>query len=349
MWAACAAVVVALSVAACGGGASSSDRFAEIEKLSGQQLVDEANKEGSVSFYTEFTASNLKATIDSFHQQYPQIAVQPLTLDQQSMVSRIATEQRGGQFNADIITEDALHMGQLISSSAVTPYEPADRPAVPSSLKLPQGFQSVAFVTSNVIAYNPKLLQQKGIAAPASYQDLTKPEWRGNFSMAPDGADLLEALGGAMGHDKALVLVQQLGQNSPRLVSSHSQAVAQVQAGEPLATLSYGSYAAAAKQKTPDSVDFVNPNPMPSDSYEVAVGKNAPHPAAARVFMDWLETKTGQQSIIKSLGFSSVRDDVNNDPSIWDPAKFPPVFPPAESVDEFNAQLKEYKDAINAP
>jgi iron(III) transport system substrate-binding protein len=154
-----------------------------------------------------------------------------------------------------------------------------------------------------------------------------------------------------MGHDKALALLKKLGNNTPRFVESHTQALTQVQAGEPAgAATAYGYKAASEKKKTPKQLEFVNDNPLPSSLNLVDLVKNAPHPAAARLFIDWIVSKAGQQAVVDVTNHTSLRTDVQNDPTVWDPNKWKPAWgKPILSSSEYNTELQEMKSALHAP
>lgn len=347
-----AVAVLGLGLAACGGGGGDTGGGSseQLNPLSVQDLYNKAKAEGAVTIYTPLNKDAMADVAKAFNKTYPGIAVKAITLNVDDLVARVNTEQRGGKYVADVITEDGIHTGQLVSIDGLDPYAPKTMPPLPKGLNdVPEGYQSVAFVTTRAVAYNPKTLREKGIEPPTSLEDLTKPEWKGNFSMTPHGADLYTSLIAAMGEDKARDLLVRLGANRPRLVESNSQAITQVQAGEPAAAISYGTYAAPAKAKTPDSLDFLSLNPLLTVPYFQTLAKKAPDPAAARLFINWWGSTEGQNAMIKASGFTSVRDDVQNDPAVWDPSTWRPVFAPMLSMDEYNQKLDEYRKALNVP
>ena len=346
-------VALPLSLAACSSGDSDgagSGDYDQLNSLSVDDLYTQAKDEGKLTIYTPINEQAMADVAKAFNATYPGIKVQAITLGVDDLVARVNTEQQGGKFVADVITEDGLHTSQLISVRGLEPYTPKTMPDLPEGVEdVAEGYQSIAFVTTRAVAFNPETLKEKGIATPTSLEDLTKPEWKGNFSMTPHGADLYTSLIASMGEAKAKDLLDRLGANKPRLVESNSQGITQVQAGEPGAAISYGTYAAPAKAKTPDTLDFFNLNPLLTVPYFQVLAKDAPNPAAARLFINWWGTKEGQDVMIKATGFTSVRSDVQNDPTVWDPSKWPAVFAPNLSMDEYNKRLGEYRDAINVP
>jgi iron(III) transport system substrate-binding protein len=108
---------------------------------------------------------------------------------------------------------------------------------------------------------------------PTSYQDLTDPKWRGQFSFDPGSVNFYESLIQQLGHAKALRLVQRLGRNQPKLVSSHTLALTQVEAGEPAATATaYGYKSASEIHKKGGSLAFVDTDPLPTSFTLIDVG-----------------------------------------------------------------------------
>jgi iron(III) transport system substrate-binding protein len=153
-----------------------------------------------------------------------------------------------------------------------------------------------------------------------------------------------------MGHAQALQLIQALGKNSPKLVTSHTLALTQVEAGEPIATATaYGYKASSEKKKNPGQIDFVNPNPLPSSLTLIDVVKNAPHPDAAKLFVDWMVSQPGQQEVVNQTNHTSLRSDVTNDTSVWDPSKWQPAWgTPILPSAQYNQEVQEMKQAFGA-
>lgn len=350
------AVGLALSLAACGGSgtgdkSASSSSASSLDSMSTADLAKQATKEGSLTWYTTFASDDVTPMVAAFNKEYPGIKVNAVRLSADKIPARLLTEQKGGKFNADVVSGDSPQLAQVLQAGGLQPYTPKDLPPLPGGLSLPQGYQGVVYVVTTVIAWNPTVLKQKGVAAPTSWEDLTKPEWKGKFSIDPGAVNWYDSLIKSMGHDKAKSLLEGLGANSPVFVESHTQALTQVQAGEPMgAATAYGYKASKSKKKTPDTVDFVNDKSLPSSLNLIDVVKNPPHPAAARLFDDWMVSKAGQDAVVDVTNHTSVRTDVKNDSKVWDPTKWQPAWgDPVLSADTYNSELNEMKTALHAP
>lgn len=350
--AASAAAALAPAVAACGGtGASSPTSSAPSVPSPGpSQLLAAANQEGAVNWYTTFTDTDVAPMVAAFNQEYPNIKVNALRLSADQIPTRVFTEQKGGQYNADVVSGDSPQVAQLLNGGALQPYDPPDRPALPAGLKLPDGYQGVVYLVTTVAVWNPSAITAAGLTPPASWQDLTKPEWKGHFSIDPGAVNWYESLVGSMGKSKALALVTALGNNNPSLVQSHTQALTQVQAGEPLASATaYGYLASKTAQKSPKTLGFANFKPLPASLTLIDVVKNAPHVHAAQLFEDWMVSQAGQQAMVKITNHTSIRTDVTNDPNVWDPSKWQPAWGnPDVSQAQYNTDVADYTKALHA-
>lgn len=342
-------VTVLLLAAACGSSGPTSNDNASSKPQTQQELLSAANKEGTVAWYTTFSSKDVAPMIAAFNKVYPTIKVQALRLSADQLPARVITEQRAAKYNADVVSGESVYVSQLIYANALAPYKAPDEAALPAGLSLPAGYSGVVYANTTVIAYNPTALKAHHIPVPQTFQDLAKPQWKGNFSIDPSAVNLYQALISSMGHTKALALIKALGNNSPRFVTSHTLALTQVQSGEPMATATaYGYLAARLKKTTPSQIAFVNTNPLPTSLSLIDMAKNAPHPDAAKLFIDWMESKTGQAAIVDVTKHLSLREDVSNDPTVWNPSTWPPAWVGALPSAEYNTDMSEYKQALHA-
>ena len=346
---------VAAVLAACGstatGGGQPAEPSSTYDTMSDQDLAAAAAKDGSVTWYTTFADTDVQPIVAAFNKVYPNVKVNPLRLSADQIPARIITEQRGKAYNADVVSGDSPQVAQLLQAGALQPYTPKDSSPLPAGLQMPKGYEGIVYLVTTVIAFNPTVLSQKGLTAPKTWQDLTSPVWKGQFSIDPAAVNWYDSLVKDMGHDKALALLTALGANKPVFVSSHTQALTQVAAGEPpVAATGYGYKASSMKKKTPAQIDFVNPIPLPSSLTLIDVVKNSPHPAAARLFEDWMVSKDGQDAVATITNHTSIRSDVKNDPAVWDETKWRASWgdPNLPSAD-YNNELAEMKSALQAP
>jgi iron(III) transport system substrate-binding protein len=319
--------------------------------MSAADLAKAANTEGQLTWYTTFASSDVQPMIAAFNKVYPKIKVNPLRLSASQIPPKVITEQKGHQYTADVVSGDSPQIAQLIQANALQPYTSQEQTPLPQGLSLPSGYQTVVYAVTTVLAWNPTVVKQKGLPVPTSIDTFTQPAWKGKFSIDPTAVNWYDSLIKIMGHQQALALVQKLGNNSPVLVESHTEALTDVQSGEPAgAVTAYGYKASSMKKKTPTEVDFLNTNPLPSSLNLIDLVANAPHPAAARLFVNWMVSQAGQNEVVDQTNHTSLRSDVTNDPKVWDPSMWTPTWGnPMLPSSSYNSELAELQQALHAP
>jgi iron(III) transport system substrate-binding protein len=344
-------LLLAAALTACGGGAGSEAVTKVAPAKQPNELVAQAKKEGKLLWYTTFADDDVDDMISAFQKTYPGVKVEALRLSADKLPSRLVTEQRGGKFNADVISADSEPVYQLIKVGTLAPYRVPEIPPLPKELQnLPDGYRNVVYINTSAIAYNPQAVKSSHLPVPRELEDLTKPAWKGHFSIDPKAINWYEGLISALGHDKALDLVKKLGDNSPRLVESHTQSLTEVQGGEPAAVANaYGYKAAALQKQTPARLAFSNPDPLPSAAVLEELAKKAPHPAAAKLFIDWIMSNEGQKQVVSITNHVSLSDVKHNDPQVWDQTKWKPAWStPVIQPDKYDILLQEYQKALHA-
>ena len=96
-------------------------------------------------------------------------------------------------------------------------------------------------------------------------------------------------------------------------------------------------------------IDFINPSPVFVTLNPIGIAKNAPHPKAAKVFVDWLLSKDGQQYVAQRGGGEiSSRTDVQNNPAIWNAkGKFLIISTPSSS--QYNDLEHKFRAMLGLP
>ena len=347
-----AALGLAATVAACGSSSTSNGTSSTTyDTMSAADLASAANTEGQVNWYTTFASTDVQPIVAAFNKVYPKIKVNPLRLSASQLPPKIITEQRGHQYTADVVSGDSPQLAQLIQAKSLQPYTSPEETSLPAGLSLPTGYKTVVYAVTTALAWNPTIVKQKGLPVPTSIETFTEPAWKGKFSIDPTAVNWYDSLIKIMGHQQALALVQKLGSNDPVLVESHTEALTDVQAGEPAgAVTAYGYKASSLEKKTPSEVNFLNTSPLPSSLNLIDVVLNAPHPAAARLFVNWMVSKAGQTAVVDQTNHTSLRSDVTNDPKVWDPAKWSPTWGnPTLPSASYNSELAELGQALHAP
>jgi iron(III) transport system substrate-binding protein len=309
--------------------------------------LDAAKKEGVVVWYATMNTKDLDATANEFMRTHPGIKVQTLRLGSSQLPARIATEQHGGKYNADVISGDEFQLSQLVLAGAVDKYKPSELNKFLKDTYDKNGYWTNLYQNTTVVAWNPDRLRADHLKPPTSTDDFAKPEWKGKFGV--DTGALNWYLGTLQAQRDGANVMKRVAANGPQKSSGHTQVVEQLESGEFDATPTAYGYMADQEKRAKKPVDFINPTPLLVTLNPVGLAKNAPHPNAAKVLIEWLLSKDGQQFIAQGGGGEiSSRVDVKNNRAIWDP-KHPYVVVHAPNSVQYNDAEHTFRQLFGLP
>jgi ABC-type Fe3+ transport system substrate-binding protein len=162
--------------------------------------------------------------------------------------------------------------------------------------------QGPGWVANNLFFLTPGFntaLVSKG-TEPRSYQALLDPKWRGKiaWSTAPSssgGPGLIGTVLTEMGTEGGMLYLRELSkQRIANIGSAAREVLDQVIAGEyPLALQIFNHHTViSAKKGAP--VDWIKMEPVTGTLSVISVHKNAPHPNAAKLLVDFITSSEGQ-------------------------------------------------------
>ena len=284
------------------------------------EVMAAAKKEGVVVWYTSVDVKTLPGIVERFDRTHPGIKLQTLQITSNLIPARILTEQRGHQYNADVCNGDIIPLSQLAEAGALQPFKPAEPDKFVKGAIDPMGMWTSLYSDTTVLAWNPKKLQADGLKPPTSLADLAKPEWSGKIGLDSTAYNWFQGL--LETDPNAADFVKKIMANKPFLTQGHTNTVTQLEAGEFDVTPTAYGYMADLEHRGGRPVDYLIPKPLFVGLGPVGFVANAPHPNAGRVFIDWLLSKDGQQTIVDVSGRPSARTDVKNNPNVFN-AKWP--------------------------
>lgn len=195
---------------------------------------------------------------------------------------------------------------------------------VPAQFKDPEGYWTGIYVGLLGFGSNTKLLQEKGLQAPESWEDLLKPEFKNQIAVANPGSSgtsytMLATMVQLMGEEKGLEYMAKLHPQVAQYPKSGTAPGQMAGRGEVLVGISFAhDIVKYAKEGMPLKVTF----PKEGTGYEigaVALIKGGPDQEAARLFIDWALTKEAQELGQKYGSFQSLTNDEAKNP----PEAFP--------------------------
>jgi iron(III) transport system substrate-binding protein len=147
----------------------------------------------------------------------------------------------------------------------------------------------------------------KAADVPKRYEDLTHPKWKDKIVMANPGnhATTIAWLIGLKenvfkSEAEWRKFLRGLAANRPMFVASFGPTPAPIESGEKLIGISMPKYIVT---KAPAPLDWARVSqPMMGTPRAIAVTSKAPHPAAARAFVDYWLSKKSMEILAKDVG-----------------------------------------------
>jgi ABC-type Fe3+ transport system substrate-binding protein len=233
----------------------------------------------------------------AFEKKYPGVKLQYSRADDAPTALKILSEARAGRLQADII--DSLYsMIALQRAGLIAPYKPPNIAEYPADLRDSDGYWTALLVYVFGPGLNIRMVPFE--RAPKTLADLTDPQWKGRIAWhAGSVAGSTGFVGYAltsMGEDRGMAYLHALARQQVINVEASSRAVLdQVIVGEyPLALMMFINHAVISAGKGAPSA-WLKIEPMPVALDAVSLLKDAPHPNAAKLLIDFLTSEEGQR------------------------------------------------------
>ena len=271
-------------------------------------LVEKAKEEGKLVAYLAMNAADAVTVQATFEKKFPQIKVDLVREGAPAMLQRVLTEYRGGKIFADVVLGFGFTHYELGQLKLLARYESPERPNYVAQFKDKDGFWTNVIPIVHTIAYNPKMLQPAEL--PVRYTDLLLPKWKGKAGMNSNNIMFLAAMMTHFGKEDGVDFLQKLAAQAPQVRGGGTLLTTLVAAGEfPLAFSINENNVENFKLKGAP-IDWVRvADPLYGELVPIGIMAGAPHPNAARLFVDYTLSREGQE-LFRNLGKVPARNDV---------------------------------------
>jgi iron(III) transport system substrate-binding protein len=254
-------------------------------------LQDAARQEAAVTWYTGQTdAAKSERLGHAFTAEHPGISVAVIRTTGQVAYQRLLMDIKNHTPQCDVFsTTDIAHMPILKERHQLTPYTAENAAHLMPEFKTlsDDGYYYVTNASRYFLIYNNQKVSAAD--APKVWTDLLDPKWQGKVATghpAFSGCTGIWAL--SLRKLYGWEFFERLAKNNPRIGRSAADPVTLLNAGECLVGpgSAGGTY---PEQDKKNPIGIVHPE----DGLVLCVGPsaipaNAPHPNAARVFLEWL-------------------------------------------------------------
>lgn len=286
------------------------------------EIVAAARGEGHLRIYATTDESSAQAVLADFEGLHPDLAVEYSNLNSTELYNRVISETAAKQDGADLVWTGGMDTGmRLAADGYAAPYASPEIPSLPKWAV----WKDMAYGTTAeplVFFYNKRLLPAESV--PQSHADLLRllkaePDlFRGKVAMLDPArtAGLAQNVYDVVYMPDFWELIRTLAKLDLKLHTSSGAMIEKVSSGEyALAINLFGAYGFLQVAKNP-AVAMVLPTDYTLASSRIAfVAKNAAHPNAAKLFLDYLLSKRGQQLMADKAFLYPAREDVGGEAS----------------------------------
>jgi iron(III) transport system substrate-binding protein len=308
--------------------------------------VAKAEQEGAFVLYSTDPEIAQQKLLTAFHAVFPKIKTDYVRLQAGALYAKLLAERQGKVYMPDAVQLSDISFAADFQRRGgymhyVSPEMAAYKPEYKSK---PEGYWNWGAVVIAGIAYNPTLVTPA--EAPKTYLDLLDPKWTDNISVKVTISGLqhvtwyvIRKLHGPEYWEKFALL-------KPHAFDSYVQQFDRLVSGQDkvVMTAQYSGYLIMKAKGAP--VEFVYPpEGLIATPQPYGLVKEAPHPEAARLFLDWFLGVPGQTAAVTAMYYHSPRPDVPP-PAGGEPVtKFKLLFP--EDWDAFEATHAAYAKEWN--
>lgn len=260
-----------------------------------EAVVEAAKKEKELAVYTSMTVGQAQTMLNSFKAKYPFIEPQIFRAVGERLLTKIMTEAQAGRYEFDVVQSAETQAYFLKKKNLLARYVSPEAKYLPKTFVDPEGYWAAVYIMPNVIGYNTRMVERSEV--PRTNDDLLNPKWKGKIGMDPTKPEWFAWMLRRMGQEKGLAYMRQLATQELRFHAGLSLLTNLLASGEfPLALNTYLHSVEEIKRKG-GPVDWVAQDSVFTKFQPIEIGAKAPHPNAAKLFVDFVLSLEGQKMI----------------------------------------------------
>ncbi len=259
-------------------------------------MIEGARREGSVAFANSISVAGFPRFLDAFMAKYPFIDAKAGLYS--APTGRVLARVEG-EMKARALSFDVLHVASLAPYLAMSrqgllaEYVSPELAAYPAEAH-DRGQWTTARIVGVIMAYNRNTLPA-GLV-PKGWADLLRPEFKGRKLVIQDSAagtcfNQMYMLEKTLGRD----FMKRFAEQKPIIVATTPQLIDLLVRNEAMIGATVDHYRAFEPDPVKAGIVGVYPaEGMPLATAPIAVFRDAPHPNAARLFVDFVLSEEGQ-------------------------------------------------------
>lgn len=290
--------------------------------------IPAAEREGEIIVYSPDVEQGTAKMLEAFRTLFPKIKTNYVRLQTGALYAKVQAERQARTYVVDVLNLSDIGLAFDFEKRNgyqryVSPEMSAYKPEYKSQ---PEGNWTWGSINVAGIAYNPKVVPPD--QAPKSWEDLLDPKWKGSINVKTSNSGLQHFVWYMLNKELGADYWKKLAQQEPRAFDSYVQQYDRLVNGQDklVESAQYSGYLEFKRKGAP--LQFVLPARGVVAGPEVwGIVDNAPHPNAARLFLDWFLSSVGQKPFMEALLMHSPRTDVPPPPGAASLSDFKLLFP----------------------
>lgn len=311
---------IGLTAVGCGSGDDGGDGAAwAADNIPGLDaaIVEAACGEGELSLYNVVYRNELQDVVSAFEEAFPCIEVTSFAATGSELLERFTSEQRAGRHEADIFETTTPGVApELAGEGLLADYTPPNADRVPDQFK-DEGTWYAIGLDPIGFAWNTDLVtdeQRAAIDGIETWADTADPAFA-------DDLGFVTAKSGGTAQlpwyyfrtELGMDFWEELAGQNPAIFDATGPAVDRLVAGDfAIMTHAPADNSVGSAWVNGAPVQWVFPSPGLAVPHFVTIAENAPNPNAARLFVAWSLSDTGQSTWSVETGLAPVADDVED-------------------------------------
>jgi iron(III) transport system substrate-binding protein len=210
-------------------------------------------------------------------------------------MERILAESRAGKFDWDVVSTTGFYAYNLKKRGMLAAYESPERKFIRAGHKDPQATWTSIYTNYTVLGYNSRLVGKDNV--PKSHADLLKPVWKGQIGVVQTAYEWFAVMLQGMGQEKGLAFMREMAKQQPQLRNGRTLLAQLVAAGEVNSGLAAYSQNFENLKRDGAPVDWVPLDPVYGNLNPMGLSSKAPRSNAGKLFIDFVLSKAGQETI----------------------------------------------------
>ena len=305
------------------------------------KLIEDAKKEGKVMVYVSSNASDARALEAAFEKKYPFVNMEFYSSGKDALLTRYLLEARTSNYLADVYQSSVFPIMNLAEKGLLAKYYSPERDGFIEALRDKDGYWHATYLNAVTMAYNSRMLKPEDV--PNSYQELLQPKWKEKMGFVLSHTEWYFAMLQSMGEEKGRQYMEALSKQKIQSRIGSSLMNQLMMAGEfPLLISQYPTGVEELK-KAGAPIDWVPLDPWFVYPIGIAVTAKNTHPAAARLYVDFILSEEGQTSMRQLSRIPARKDVLPNPPRLMQGRKLFVIKPASSAIyNKYNAEMLRY-------